>query len=424
VGGEILSKKETQAKDKNRNTKDKQQMKRKIQIITIASAASFLAFTALAQETTNAKTDAEFSARRFPRAPHLERLGRAEKASHIIGLEVKDYQNEKLGKVNDLALDLETGRIVQVILSIGGFFGIGDTLMAVPPGALHYDAADKVIHLNADKEKLKAAPQFEMSKWAEGSDSNHVVEIYRYYGEEPYFAATNQRVASNSSMTLGYVQKASKLTGLSVKNLQDEQLGKVESLMVDLPAGRVLAVIVSSGGFLGMENELSVIPPTALRLNSERDSLQLDVSKEALSNAPHFQANQWPDIGQPSYAQGVYRAYRVEPYFSTNTVTASGNTAANVRERPRKTLTTLDQGNSTADRDRTARIRKEIVGSKGMSLNGRNVKIITIDGQVTLRGPVNTEEEKRLIGEIVARIAQPENVNNQLEVDLTRTGRN
>jgi hyperosmotically inducible protein len=47
------------------------------------------------------------------------------------------------------------------------------------------------------------------------------------------------------------------------------------------------------------------------------------------------------------------------------------------------------------------------------------VKIITIDGGVTLRGPVNTAEEKRLIGEISDRIARSENVDNQLEVKLT-----
>ncbi len=63
--------------------------------------------------------------------------------------------------MEDLAVDVESGRIVQVILSTGGFIGIGDTLTAVPPGALHHDVAQKVLHLDADKEKLKSAPKFE-----------------------------------------------------------------------------------------------------------------------------------------------------------------------------------------------------------------------------------------------------------------------
>jgi osmotically-inducible protein OsmY len=52
------------------------------------------------------------------------------------------------------------------------------------------------------------------------------------------------------------------------------------------------------------------------------------------------------------------------------------------------------------------------------------VKIITLDGQVTLRGPVNTAEEKRLIGEIADRIAHSENVANQLEVKFTASSNN
>jgi osmotically-inducible protein OsmY len=48
-----------------------------------------------------------------------------------------------------------------------------------------------------------------------------------------------------------------------------------------------------------------------------------------------------------------------------------------------------------------------------------NVKIITLDGRVILRGPVNTAEGKRLIGEIADRIARSENVDNQLEVEFT-----
>jgi sporulation protein YlmC with PRC-barrel domain len=401
-------------------------MKRKLQIISSASAASLMAVTALAQETPNAKTGGtEITQERSTRAMRAERLGRAEKASDLIGMEVKNYQGEKLGKVDDLAVDLETGRIVQVILSAGGFLGIGDTLVAVPPGALHRDATEKVVHLNADKEKLKAAPKFEMSKWAACCESNHVAEAYRYYGEEPYFATMHHASpAANSATRLGYVQKASKVMDLSVKNLQDEKLGKVENLMVDLSAGRIVAVIVSSGGFLGMGDELSAVPPTALRLNPDRDALQLDTTKEALSKAPHFKANEWPELGNPVYADGVYRAYRVEPYFTTNVTTEPDNTARNVRDRNNRTLTPLDQGNSTADRDRTAQIRKEILAGKGMSMNAKNVKIITVDGQVTLRGPVNTAEEKRLIGAIADKIARSENVDNQLEVNLTTSSNN
>jgi hypothetical protein len=118
-------------------------------------------------------------------------------------------------------------------------------------------------------------------------------------------------------------------------------------------------------------------------------------------------------------AHAQYVADQVEPYFTTNATTEADNTARYVRDRDSSTLTPLDQGNSKADLDTTAQIRKEILDGKNMSVNARNVKIITMDGHVTLRGPVNNAEEKRLIGEIADRIAHSENVDNQLEVKFT-----
>ena len=135
-----------------------------------------------------------------------------------------------------------------------------------------------------------------------------------------------------------------------------------------------------------------------------------------LQQAPHFRANEWPDVTQPDYANGVYQAYRISPYFTTNTVALPDNTARNQRDRSGGTLTPLDQGGSATDLDTTARIRRAIMAGKELSVNAHNVKIITQDGHVTLRGPVNSDEEKRFIGELAGNIAQPVNVDNQIEV--------
>jgi osmotically-inducible protein OsmY len=81
-----------------------------------------------------------------------------------------------------------------------------------------------------------------------------------------------------------------------------------------------------------------------------------------------------------------------------------------------QTLTPIAQGDSKVDLKTTARIRKEIMASNDFSVNARNVTIITNATKVTLRGPVDTAKEKRLIGEIAERNAPPGNVDNQLEV--------
>ena len=425
---------------------------RSIRIITSASAASFVAFTSLAQQTPNdnqpLRGTAAYSHQPVTEEGRVERLGPTLKASDLIGMAVSNYQDENLGKVDSIAVDMSSGRIVQVILSTGGFLGLGDTLHAVPPSALRHDVATKALQLDVDKAKLTAAPKFEASSWTGTWDVVRAAEVNRYYAKDTAFGSTTRRDVSKTESVRNpdgsqtdvriiterdnqaessrpvTVQNASTIIGKSVVNLQDEALGKVENLMVDLPAGRVVAVIISSGGFLGIGDELSAIPTTALQFNSERDTLQLNASKETLSAAPHFQAGQWPDLGQPDYVSGVYRAYQVEPYFSTNGVALpdADNTARNVRDRDDRALTPLDQGNSKADVSTTAQIRKEVLAGKGMSSNAKNVKIITSEGQVTLRGPVNTAEEKRLIGEIANRIAGKANVDNQLEVRFSGAG--
>ncbi|MEQ1752200.1 MAG: PRC-barrel domain-containing protein [Prosthecobacter sp.] len=347
-------------------------MKRKLNLFLVAFATSVMAFSALAKDALKTKSD---------------RLNGASKATEILGITVKNKQNEKIGKVEDLTVDVASGRIIQVILSTSKYTGCDGALTAVPPGALHHDAANKILNLDAGKEKLMSAPKFEMAKWAEESDTDHLFAVYRHFGEEKTFTfIQNGRVVLNDKVGTGeslisaarpsQIQMASKLIGTPVKNLQEEKLGTVDNLQLDLPAGRVVAVIVSSGGFLGMGDELSAVPSAALLFTKGRDMLQLDASKEMLSSAPHFKVNQWPDFAQTSYANGIYQAYKIEPYFTTEV----DNTARNVRDGNVRTLTPLDQGNSQSDVNITAQIRKQIIADKKMTVNAQNVKIITQKG--------------------------------------------
>jgi hyperosmotically inducible periplasmic protein len=91
------------------------------------------------------------------------------------------------------------------------------------------------------------------------------------------------------------------------------------------------------------------------------------------------------------------------------------NTEVNVRDRTDDVKTPIDQNENQKDIDITANIRKRVVDTK-MSVNAQNVKIITQDGKVTLRGPVKSEEEKAQIEKMAHEVAGAANVDNQLEV--------
>lgn len=101
---------------------------------------------------------------------------------------------------------------------------------------------------------------------------------------------------------------------------------------------------------------------------------------------------------------------------AADTMPDADNSARNVRDR-NDTLTPLDQGTSEADRGITQRIRQDVMKQDGFSMNAQNVKIITMEGVVTLRGPVATPQEKATIASLAQKTAGVKRVDNQLEVE-------
>ena len=95
---------------------------------------------------------------------------------------------------------------------------------------------------------------------------------------------------------------------------------------------------------------------------------------------------------------------------------APDNSAVNVRDRAPGAMTADQQSNAKSDLELTRRIRRAVVKDHSLSMLAHNVKIVSANGSVTLRGPVKTEEEKTAIASKAQAIAGAGNVNNQLEV--------
>ena len=98
---------------------------------------------------------------------------------------------------------------------------------------------------------------------------------------------------------------------------------------------------------------------------------------------------------------------------------AADNTAKNERDRSGDSKTSGDQSETPEDIKVTAAIRRAVVADESLTMAATNVKIITANGVVTLRGPVNTAAEKAKIGELAKKNAGNAKVENQLEVKET-----
>jgi hypothetical protein len=123
-------------------------------------------------------------------------LPRPERDTHVDGEavlvrssqleEVRNPADEKLASVSEYVIDMNNGKVKYVILSHGGFLGIGEDLLPVPIEALSVrrddDADKRFLVLNMDREKLESAPSFDSGEWPDFNDREWSQRINQFYG--------------------------------------------------------------------------------------------------------------------------------------------------------------------------------------------------------------------------------------------------
>jgi hyperosmotically inducible protein len=92
------------------------------------------------------------------------------------------------------------------------------------------------------------------------------------------------------------------------------------------------------------------------------------------------------------------------------------NTATNQRDRSGETKTSGDQSNNSSDLKMTQAIRRALMKERQLSTTAKNIKVVTANGQVTLRGPVKTAQEKAKVDQIARSAAGGAQIDNQLDV--------
>lgn len=117
---------------------------------------------------------------------------------------------------------------------------------------------------------------------------------------------------TGSKMMVSHSFRASKLTGLNVQNSQNEKLGTVDDLVIDVSTGRIAYVAMSFGGILGIGDKLFAVPYDQLKFVHDKDDMHfvLDVPKDRLKDAPGFDKSKWPDFADPNWSQHIDTYYR------------------------------------------------------------------------------------------------------------------
>jgi sporulation protein YlmC with PRC-barrel domain len=112
-------------------------------------------------------------------------------AGTLIGDTVKNSGGEELGNLEEIMIDLESGRVAYAVLSAGGILGMGNKLFAVPWSMVGVDLDDESVVIDLDEETIENAPGFDKDNWPEASDVGWMNEVYDHYGAERYWDDEN-----------------------------------------------------------------------------------------------------------------------------------------------------------------------------------------------------------------------------------------
>jgi len=314
----------------------------------------------------------------------------------ITEVQLTNLQGEYLGRVQDVTLDLVNGRIVEILVVSDQFLRFGGKTVAVPPGALIPDPANKTYHINMSAELFKAAPLFDLDKWTESTEPGKVAAAYKYFGQVPNFLVPGEAPGRLTGTTgrpvtaLGIVERMEKLINMNVDDMHNMRLGTLTTFVLDIPKGRILNayITVRNGGDALIAS--TVVSPTMLDFNAKRDGLLLDVTKVEYSQQPHV-------------------IFESGANDQTAAMTQSATATA-------PTIAPLVQGTEYRDINITASIYKAI---QSANLDPRgHVQVGTVDGRVTLRGNVTTQAIKDSIAAIAITAVRLENVDNQIDVTV------
>jgi sporulation protein YlmC with PRC-barrel domain len=108
-------------------------------------------------------------------------------ASTLAGDSVKNTDGDDLGKVDEIMIDVPSGRVAYAVLSFGGILRMGNKLFAVPWDVLTVDEDQKCFILNIDRARLENAPGFDKDNWPDMTDPAWGNQIYSHYGRRPYW---------------------------------------------------------------------------------------------------------------------------------------------------------------------------------------------------------------------------------------------
>jgi len=222
------------------------------------------------------------------KSPAMERQAQSEfgmnattaiKADTLVGKDVKNIAGEDIGEIQSVIID-GTGKVSAVVVSVGGFLGMGEREVAIDWNDLRLFRNGEVIQSRMTKNDLKALPEYEYEK----------DEYRRKAFEDRRYAETVADRSAKPEWVATKRFRLSRLVGADVVNSQGETIGEVDDLVVMDGKSQL---ILSVGEFLGMGgHDVALAAIHRQRDDAEDLRVSVSMSKEQLKALPKYDARQ------------------------------------------------------------------------------------------------------------------------------------
>jgi sporulation protein YlmC with PRC-barrel domain len=235
-------------------------------------------------------------------------LGAPARLSQIAGAAVLNQAGEPVGQAADLILDLQSRRVVYLVLTTGSLLGIGEEAVLMPWDALmvriDQDQQNLVFTSAVAQELIAQAPQVGEISEIDFSDAEWDAS-HRQYWEG---VLTEQRQTATPEVEDEPAARSwlgEQLLNLPVFSAGGEEIGRVEEVLFDLEEGEVQYLVVSAGGVLGIGEKWIPTPVSVLEIDPNGEQFTLLADRQHLIDAPNYDLAQLPDSSDPDWDAGI-----------------------------------------------------------------------------------------------------------------------
>jgi sporulation protein YlmC with PRC-barrel domain len=287
------------------------------------------------------------------------------RASQLIGRDVTNAQGQDLGEISDLIVDMKSGEVRYAILQFDQGVFSSDKLFAVPTSELKFSQGNDKLVYNMRREQLQNAG-VDKNQWPRATRNNDYMSgLDRTYG---IVQPSNDRRAYS----------ASELLGKDVNGMNDNDVGEIRDLVIDMNGQRVHYAVLAFDPSWTAPEKLYAFPVSAFKFTDGKDELALNVTKSQLQAMRSFDHGLWTAYSTPVFVTDIDRYLVTITPISGGSQSTSGQSSSTS-----SSLAASNQGTSSSNASR---------GSTGSSSSSSMNNQTSSSGQAGSASPMSQSD--------------------------------